>query len=347
MINIVAKRMWFLTASTIILIVGILSLTFPPHLNLGIDFLSGTGVTVKFVDEVSSSQIENQFTKIGLDSPSIQSMGDKTYFIRTEKLSDFDLENNDSTVSRNDLEKSIEEIDKNAEIIEIESVGTKVAEGTVRNSIVAVSSGRDRHHQHRSESGLYRPRHRVRVAGRGVVDRRLGDYRVRRPHPVLGRRHHPARPLAGLQRSRSRRTQPRCLGCVPWHRSGLAARHDPWRIRGCGEGRRRRELGHPRRTLRWYGTRSRIAEPDHGDHRQRQRWCDLGLAHSRRTSVRAAHPDGGPHHLLHIQHHLHAVTGARHRIRRPACISATQPSYSMTGIRCSQGMRRAIIHFLK
>ena len=139
MINIVAKRMWFLTASTIILIVGILSLTFPPHLNLGIDFLSGTGVTVKFVDEVSSSQIENQFTKIGLDSPSIQSMGDKTYFIRTEKLSDFDLENNDSTVSRNDLEKSIEEIDKNAEIIEIESVGTKVAEGTVRNSIVAVS----------------------------------------------------------------------------------------------------------------------------------------------------------------------------------------------------------------
>ena len=139
MINIVAKRMWFLTASTIILIVGILSLTFPPHLNLGIDFLSGTGITVKFVDDVSSSQIENQFTKIGLDSPSIQSMGDNTYFIRTEKLSDFDVENNDSTVSRNDLEKSIEEIDKNADIIEIESVGTRVAEGTIRNSIVAVS----------------------------------------------------------------------------------------------------------------------------------------------------------------------------------------------------------------
>ena len=139
MINIVAKRMWFLTASTIILIVGILSLTFPPHLNLGIDFLSGTGITVRFVDDVSSSQIENQFTKIGLDSPSIQSMGDNTYFIRTEKLSDFDVENNDSTVSRNDLEKSIEEIDKNADIIEIESVGTRVAEGTVRNSIVAVS----------------------------------------------------------------------------------------------------------------------------------------------------------------------------------------------------------------
>lgn len=139
MINIVAKRMWFLAASTIILIIGILSLTIPPHLNLGIDFLSGTGVTVKFVDEVNSSQIENQFTKIGLDSPSIQSMGDRIYFIRTEKLSDFDVENNDSTVSRKDLEKSIEEIDKNAEIIEIESVGTKVAEGTVRNSIVAVS----------------------------------------------------------------------------------------------------------------------------------------------------------------------------------------------------------------
>ena len=139
MINIVAKRMWFLSASTVILIVGILSLLFPPHLNLGIDFLSGTGVTVKFENDINSSQIESQFNKIGLDSPSIQSMGDKTFFIRTEKLSDFDVENNDSIVSRNDLEKSIEEIDSDAEIIEIESVGTKVAEGTVRNSITAVS----------------------------------------------------------------------------------------------------------------------------------------------------------------------------------------------------------------
>ena len=139
MINIVAKRMWFLSASTVILIVGILSLLFPPHLNLGIDFLSGTGVTVKFENDINSSQIESQFNKIGLDSPSIQSMGDKTFFIRTEKLSDFDVDNNDSTVSRSDLEKSIEEIDSDAEIIEIESVGTKVAEGTVRNSIIAVS----------------------------------------------------------------------------------------------------------------------------------------------------------------------------------------------------------------
>ena len=139
MIDVVAKRIWFLGFSLVIFVIGIISLAIPPNLNLGIDFLSGTGVTVRFVDDVSSSQIENQFTNIGLDSPSIQSMGDNTYFIRTEKLSDFDVENNDSTVSRNDLEKSIEEIDKNADIIEIESVGTRVAEGTIRNSIVAVS----------------------------------------------------------------------------------------------------------------------------------------------------------------------------------------------------------------
>jgi len=139
MINIVAKRLWFLGASSIILLVGVISLTIPPHLNLGIDFLSGTGVTVKFEKNIETSQIENQFQKIGLGSPNIQSMGDKTFFIRTEKLSDFDIENNDSNVSRNDLEKTIEEVDKNAEIIEIESVGTKVAEGTIRNSIIAVS----------------------------------------------------------------------------------------------------------------------------------------------------------------------------------------------------------------
>ena len=139
MINIVAKRLWFLGASSIILLIGIIFLAIPPHLNLGIDFLSGTGVTVQFEKNIDSSQIGNQFQKIGLDSPNIQSMGDKTFFIRTEKLSDFDIENNDSTVSRSDLEKTIEEVDQNAEIIEIESVGTKVAEGTIRNSVIAVS----------------------------------------------------------------------------------------------------------------------------------------------------------------------------------------------------------------
>ena len=139
MINIVAKRLWFLGASSAILLIGIASLAVTPHLNLGIDFLSGTGVTVQFEKNIETSQIDDQFKKIGLDSPNIQSMGDKTFFIRTEKLSDFDIENNDSNVSRNDLEKTIEEVDQNAEIIEIESVGTKVAEGTIRNSVIAVS----------------------------------------------------------------------------------------------------------------------------------------------------------------------------------------------------------------
>ena len=83
MINIVAKRLWFLGASSIILLIGVISLTIPPHLNLGIDFLSGTGVTVKFEKNIETSQIENQFQKIGLGSPNIQSMGDKTFFIRT------------------------------------------------------------------------------------------------------------------------------------------------------------------------------------------------------------------------------------------------------------------------
>ena len=54
MINIVAKRLWFLGASSIILLIGVISLTIPPHLNLGIDFLSGTGVTVKFEKNIET-----------------------------------------------------------------------------------------------------------------------------------------------------------------------------------------------------------------------------------------------------------------------------------------------------
>ena len=139
MIDIVGKRIWFLGFSLIIFIVGLISLAIPPNLNLGIDFLSGTGITVSFEKEINTERIQNEFNSLGLSSTSTQSLGDGIFFIRTERLSDFSNSTDSSSVSRDDVENSLNNIDDQYRILEVETVGSKVAEGTIRNSIIAIT----------------------------------------------------------------------------------------------------------------------------------------------------------------------------------------------------------------
>ena len=139
MIDIVGKRIWFLGFSLIIFILGLISLAIPPNLNLGIDFLSGTGITVSFEKEINTERIQNEFNSLGLSSTSTQSLGDGIFFIRTERLSDFSNSNDSSSVSREDVENSLNNIDDQYRILEVETVGSKVAEGTIRNSIIAIT----------------------------------------------------------------------------------------------------------------------------------------------------------------------------------------------------------------
>ncbi len=139
MIDIVGKRIWFLGFSLIIFIVGLISLAIPPNLNLGIDFLSGTGITVSFEKEINTERIQNEFNSLGLSSTSTQSLGDGIFFIRTERLSDFSNSTDSSSVSREDVENSLNNIDDQYRILEVETVGSKVAEGTIRNSIIAIT----------------------------------------------------------------------------------------------------------------------------------------------------------------------------------------------------------------
>tara|TARA_Y100000590_G_scaffold96146_2_gene109209 strand:+ start:1320 stop:2237 length:918 start_codon:yes stop_codon:yes gene_type:complete len=139
MIDVVAKRIWFLGFSLVIFVIGIISLAIPPNLNLGIDFLSGTGITVSFEKEINTEEIQSEFNSLGLSSTNTQSLGNDTFFIRTERLSDFSNSDDTSNVSREDVENSLKKIDDQYKILEVETVGSKVAEGTIRNSIVAVT----------------------------------------------------------------------------------------------------------------------------------------------------------------------------------------------------------------
>ena len=142
MINIVGKRLWFLGISLSVLLVGLIVIAIPPHLNLGIDFTSGSTVTVDFYDDPGSQKIENSLSNIGANNFSVQSMGEGAYFIRLQELKDSgDSSNNKdgSLLSRDDLEKSFSNINENFEILSVETVGKKIADGTIQISIIAVA----------------------------------------------------------------------------------------------------------------------------------------------------------------------------------------------------------------
>lgn len=142
MINIVGKRLWFLGISLSLLLIGLIVIAIPPHLNLGIDFTSGSTVTVDFYDDPGSQKIENSLSNIGANNFSVQSMGEGAYFIRLQELKDSGDSSNDkdgSLLSRDDLEKSFSNINENFEILSVETVGKKIADGTIQNSIIAVA----------------------------------------------------------------------------------------------------------------------------------------------------------------------------------------------------------------
>tara|TARA_B110000014_G_scaffold261073_1_gene252078 strand:- start:193 stop:1113 length:921 start_codon:yes stop_codon:yes gene_type:complete len=142
MINIVDKRLWFLGLSFGLLLIGMIVIAIPPHLNLGIDFTSGSTVTVEFDNDPGSQKIENSLASIGVNNFSVQSMGEGSYFIRLQELSDSDdnsKSNQESGISREDLEKSFSGINQNFKILSVETVGKKIADGTIQNSIIAVA----------------------------------------------------------------------------------------------------------------------------------------------------------------------------------------------------------------
>ena len=143
MINIVGRRIWFLGFSLGLILIGLIVIAIPPHLNLGIDFTSGSTVTVEFDNDPGSQKIERSLESIGANNFSVQSMGEGSYFIRLQELAD-PKDSSDSKagktagLTREDLETGFSIIDDKFKILGVETVGKKIADGTVRNSLIAV-----------------------------------------------------------------------------------------------------------------------------------------------------------------------------------------------------------------
>lgn len=88
MFDFVGKRHWFLLFSIIILIPGIVSLIIPPGLRPGIEFTSGTLMTLDFEREVDQAALRDKMADLGHPEAIIQRTGEGHYLVRTKLLQD-------------------------------------------------------------------------------------------------------------------------------------------------------------------------------------------------------------------------------------------------------------------
>ena len=84
MIDFVGKRRWFFLISGILIVIGIISLAVF-GLKWGVDFSSGTAITLQFENPVELAELRQQLADLGYDTATIQSAGEQQFFIRVRE----------------------------------------------------------------------------------------------------------------------------------------------------------------------------------------------------------------------------------------------------------------------
>jgi preprotein translocase subunit SecF len=127
--NIIGKRFWYFLISGIIILIGIISLaTF--GLPSGIEFSSGSMLTVSFEQPVDYAQFKEEITNLGYTDAIIQRTGAGDYLIRTHELTDEDKANLESALTARFGQLSEAQFN---------SVSPQVASETAHNAAIAVA----------------------------------------------------------------------------------------------------------------------------------------------------------------------------------------------------------------
>jgi preprotein translocase subunit SecF len=129
MFDIAGKRFWFFLISGVVILVGIISLaTF--GLALGIEFSSGSMMTLRFEQEVAHDELRQELASLGYTDAIVQRTGQGDFYIRTTTL---------TTEEKTNLEDALIARFGNLEEAEFYSVSPMVATETARNAAIAVA----------------------------------------------------------------------------------------------------------------------------------------------------------------------------------------------------------------
>jgi len=129
MMDIVGKRFWFFLISAVVIIPGIISLVIF-GLEPGVDFSSGTTMTLRFDAEVEQNQLRQELAGLGYDKAMIQRTGEGDFFVRVREI---------SSEERQELISSLG-ADLNTEVTvrDYYTVSPIIATETGRNAAIAI-----------------------------------------------------------------------------------------------------------------------------------------------------------------------------------------------------------------
>jgi preprotein translocase subunit SecF len=129
MINIVGKRKWFFLISAVVIIPGLLSLIIF-GLKPGVDFSSGSTMTLRFDSSVDQGDFRQQMSTLGYEGITIQRTGEGDFFLRLGEL---------SPEQRQELIASLEStFNTNVTVRDFYSVSPIIATRTARDAAIAV-----------------------------------------------------------------------------------------------------------------------------------------------------------------------------------------------------------------
>ncbi|MBA7613561.1 Protein translocase subunit SecF [subsurface metagenome] len=127
--DIIGKRFWFFLVSGVVILVSIISLaTF--GLKAGIEFSSGSMMTVGFEQEVDQGELKKELASLGYASVLIQRVGEDDFLIRLPEL---------SGEAKTELETGLTAGFGTLEVKEFDAVSPMVAAETARNAAIAVA----------------------------------------------------------------------------------------------------------------------------------------------------------------------------------------------------------------
>jgi len=129
MIDIVGKRKWFFLISICLLVPGIISmLVF--GFKLGIDFSSGTVMTLRFSQPVDQAALRQQISQLGYSDATIQKTSDGDFLVRTR-----DINSDEKIVMIDGLKKGL---NMDVTVRDFATVSPLVASEVARNAAIAV-----------------------------------------------------------------------------------------------------------------------------------------------------------------------------------------------------------------
>jgi len=128
MFDITGKKFWFFVISGVVIVFGIVSLaTF--GLKAGIEFSSGSLMTVSFEEEVYQDELRQELASLGYTNALVQRTGEGDFLIRLPELSD---------EAKTELEAGLNATFGGLEVRGFEDVSSMVAAETTRNAAIAV-----------------------------------------------------------------------------------------------------------------------------------------------------------------------------------------------------------------